>query len=59
MIITAIIVGSVTYFVRTKRKHHLNKTTETFILIASIASILSVYFFLSLYTFPTSVRYSS
>ncbi|MFY9873264.1 MAG: hypothetical protein WAK17_26440 [Candidatus Nitrosopolaris sp.] len=52
VIITAIIVGSVTYFVRTKRKHHLDKTTETFILIASIASILFVYFFLSLYTFP-------
>ena len=44
------IVGSVTYFVR--RKHHLNKRTETFALIASISLLLSIYFFLSLYTFP-------
>src|SRR5215831_4435511 len=52
VIIIAIIVGSVSYFVRTKGKHYLNKKTETFVLIASISAILSVYFFLSLYTFP-------
>jgi len=52
VIIIAIIVGSVTYSVRTKQKLHLNRRTKTFILIASIASILSVYFFLSLYAFP-------
>jgi hypothetical protein len=50
VIIVAILVGSVTYFVR--RKQHLNKRTETFILIASISALLSVYFFLSLYAFP-------
>jgi hypothetical protein len=52
VIIIATIVGSISYFVRTKGKHHLNKKTETFVLIASISAILSVYFFLSLYTFP-------
>jgi hypothetical protein len=52
VIIIAIIVGSVSYFVRTKGKHHLNKRTETFVLIASISALLSVYFFLSLYAFP-------
>ena len=52
VIIIAIIVGSVSYFVRTKRKHPLNKRTETFVLIASISALLSVYFFLSLYAFP-------
>jgi hypothetical protein len=52
IIIIAIIVGSVSYFVRTKGKHHLNKRTETFVLIASISALLSVYFFLSLYAFP-------
>ncbi|MFZ0510599.1 MAG: hypothetical protein WAM14_03245 [Candidatus Nitrosopolaris sp.] len=52
VIIIAIIVGSATYFVRTKWKHHLNKRRETFILIASISVLLSVYFFLSLYAFP-------
>ena len=50
VIIIAIIVGS--YFVRTKGKHYLNKRTETFVLIASISALLSVYFFLSLYAFP-------
>jgi hypothetical protein len=52
VIIIAIIVGSISYFVRTKGKHHLNKRTETFVLIASISALLSVYFFLSLYAFP-------
>jgi hypothetical protein len=52
VIIIAIIVGSISYFVRTKGKHHLNKKTETFVLIASISALLSVYFFLSLYAFP-------
>ena len=52
VIIIAIIVGSISYFVRTKGKHHLNKRTETFVLIASISALLSVYFFLSLSAFP-------
>ena len=52
VIIIAIIVGSISYFARTKGKHHLNKRTETFVLIASISALLSVYFFLSLYAFP-------
>lgn len=52
VIIIAIIVGSISYFVRTRGKHHLNKRTETFVLIASISALLSVYFFLSLYAFP-------
>jgi hypothetical protein len=52
VIIIAIIVGSISYFVRTKGKHHLSKRTETFVLIASISALLSVYFFLSLYAFP-------
>jgi hypothetical protein len=50
VIIIAIIVGSISYFV--SRKHHLNKRTETFVLIASISALLSAYFFLSLYAFP-------
>jgi hypothetical protein len=52
VIIIAIIVGSISYFAKTKGKHHLNKRTETFVLIASISALLSVYFFLSLYAFP-------
>jgi hypothetical protein len=52
VIIIAIIVGSVSYLVRTKGKLHLNKRTETFVLIALISALLSVYFFLSLYAFP-------
>jgi hypothetical protein len=52
VIIIATIAGSISYFVRTKGKHHLNKRTETFVLIASISALLSVYFFLSLYAFP-------
>jgi hypothetical protein len=51
VIIVGIILG-ISYFVRTKGKHHLNKRTETFVLIASISALLSVYFFLSLYAFP-------
>jgi hypothetical protein len=52
VIVIAILVGSISYFVRTKGKHHLNKRTETFVLIASISALLSFYFFLSLYAFP-------
>jgi hypothetical protein len=52
VIIISIIVGSISYFVRTKGKHHVNRRTETFVLVASISALLSVYFFLSLYAFP-------
>ena len=51
VIISTLVVG-VMYFIRTKHRHHLNKRTEIFILIASVSSLVSVYFFLSFYVFP-------
>src|SRR5207245_1356280 len=50
-IVSTLVVG-VMYFIRTKHRHHLNKRTEIFILIASVSSLVSVYFFLSFYVFP-------
>ena len=50
VIISTLVVG-VTYFIRTKNRHH-NKRTEIFILIAAVSSLVSVYFFLSFYVFP-------
>jgi hypothetical protein len=51
VIVSTLVVG-VMYFIRTKHRHHLNKRTEIFILIASVSSLVSVYFFLSFYVFP-------
>jgi len=50
VIISTLVVG-ITYFIRTKHRHH-NKRTEIFILIAAVSSLVSVYFFLSFYVFP-------
>ncbi len=50
VIVSTLVVG-ITYFIRTKQRHH-NKRTEIFILIASVSSLVSVYFFLSFYVFP-------
>jgi hypothetical protein len=52
LLVIIIIVAGVTYFVRTKHRHHFNKRTEIFILIVSVSSLVSVYFFLSFYIFP-------
>lgn len=52
LVIISALVAGVTYFVRTKHRHHFNKRTEIFILIVSVSSLVSVYFFLSFYIFP-------
>ena len=52
LVIISALVAGVTYFVRTKHRYHFNKRTEIFILIVSVSSLVSVYFFLSFYIFP-------
>jgi hypothetical protein len=52
LVIISALVAGVTYFVRTKHRHHFNKRTEIFILIVSVSSLVSVYFFLSFYIVP-------
>jgi hypothetical protein len=52
LVIISTLVAGVTYLFRTKDRHHLNKRTEIFILIASVSSLVSVYFFLSFFVFP-------
>jgi len=59
VIIIATIVASVSYFARTKGKRHLNKRTETIVLIASISALLTVYFFSLIVHISKSVRHSS
>lgn len=51
VIVTAIVAG-IAYFVSTKQRHLFRNKTRVSILVASISSLLSVYFFLSLYAFP-------
>jgi hypothetical protein len=52
LVIISTLVAGLTYFFRTKHRYHLNKRAEIFILIASVSSLVSVYFFLSFYVFP-------
>lgn len=51
-VIATIIVAGIAYFVSTKQRHVFRNKTRVSILITSISSLLSVYFFLSLYAFP-------
>ncbi|HYV52551.1 MAG TPA: hypothetical protein VE971_04585, partial [Candidatus Eisenbacteria bacterium] len=52
LVIISALVAGVTYFTRTKYRPHFNKRTEIFILVVSVSSLVSVYFFLSFYIFP-------
>ena len=50
--IVTVIVAGIAYFVSTKQRHLFRNKTRVSILVASISSLLSVYFFLSLNAFP-------
>jgi len=51
-VIVTVIVAGIAYFVSAKQRHLFRNKTRVSILFASISSLLSVYFFLSLYAFP-------